>query len=60
MIRELIDTDLEAVAGGKIDLTFIDQDLKQTNKANQFAFAFGGSAVNAVGSQSNTGVNNVG
>jgi hypothetical protein len=62
MIRELIDTELEAVAGGKIDLTFINQKLEQTNTAHQNAFAFGdgSSALNVIGSQSNAGVNSVG
>ena len=63
MIRELIDSELEVVAGGKgVDLTFINQTLRQTNTADQHAFAFGkdSSALNAIGSQSNVGVNSVG
>jgi hypothetical protein len=61
MIRELIDTDLEVVAGGNgpFDLSFInvDQDFKATNKADQYALSFGGSSLNVLGSQSITGGN---
>ena len=63
MIRELNDTEVEAVVGGKgVDLTFINQTLRQTNTADQHAFAFGkdSSALNVIGSQSNVGVNSVG
>jgi hypothetical protein len=60
MIRELIDTEVEAVVGGTIDITAISQFVKQTNKSDQHAFAFGGDALNVLGSQSNTAVNNVG
>ena len=62
MIRELNDTEVEAVVGGKVDLTFIAQSLKQTNRADQHAFAFGkdSSALNVIGSQSNVGGNSVG
>ena len=65
MIRELIDTDLEAVAGGFFNLTNLtsinQQVLRQTNSAHQNAFAgFGGSATNVLGSQSNVGANSIG
>ena len=66
MIRELIDTDLEAVAGGFFNLTNLtsinQQVLRQTNSAHQNAFAFGpgASALNVLGSQSNVGANSIG
>jgi hypothetical protein len=57
MIRELIDTDLEVVAGGQFNFTDVDQYVKQTNHADQFAVAFGGTALNVIGSQSNEAAN---
>jgi hypothetical protein len=57
MIRELMDTELEVVAGGKgFDLDVISQYLNQNNTVDQSAFAFGknATAVNAVGSLSNS------
>jgi hypothetical protein len=59
MFRELIDTDLEAVAGGfSLDLTSIRQkaNLVQKNDihSNAFAFGFGATAASEV-EASNTG-----
>jgi hypothetical protein len=58
MIRELIDTELEVVAGGNgpFDFTAISQYLTQHNDVHQNAFALGfnATAVNAVGSLSNS------
>jgi hypothetical protein len=63
MIRELIDSEVEMVAGG-FNLTAITQKLNQKNDVHQDAFAFAykgdATAVNALGSVSNTGINNVG
>ena len=61
MIRELIDTDLEAVAGGTVNVASISiptltQTLLQNNSLNQTGVAIGGSVVQAAGPQSNTGV----
>ena len=62
MIRELIDTDLEAVAGGFFDRNFVPQsiDAHQTatanaNAASLLGIAVGGTAtaVNVGGSNSN-------
>jgi hypothetical protein len=69
MIRELIDTELETVAGGaipvgKVDLTLIGQTFKATNKVDQHASSFAlfgdASSLNVVGAQSISGGNNVG
>ena len=57
MIRELIDTEVEGVVGGQFNFTDVDQFVKQTNKADQFALAIGGTALNVVGSQSNEAAN---
>ena len=64
MIRELIDADLEAVAGGSVNLVNLTnitptvQSLTQHNTANAFSFAgFGGEATSVIGSQSNVGAN---
>ena len=61
MIRELIDTDLEAVAGGTVNVASISiptltQTLLQNNSLNQTGVAIGGSVVQVAGGQSNTGV----
>ncbi|MCP3464656.1 hypothetical protein [Bradyrhizobium sp. CCGUVB23] len=61
MIRELIDTDLEAVAGGTVNVASISlptltQTLLQNNSLNQTGVAIGGSVVQVAGPQSNTGV----
>jgi hypothetical protein len=59
MIRELIDTDLEVVAGGTsfvgISIPTVTQLLAQTNSVNQTGVALGGSVVQAVGAQTNNG-----
>ena len=61
MIRELIDTDLEAVAGGhgfnftSISIPTVTQNLLQNNSNSQTAVSiFGGDATNVLGSQSNS------
>jgi hypothetical protein len=61
MIRELIDTDLEAVAGGTINvdsasIQTLTQTLLQNNSVTQTGVALGGSVVQVAGPQSNTGV----
>ena len=61
MMRELIDTDLEAVAGGTINVASISiptltQTLLQNNSLNQTGVAIGGSVVQVAGPQTNTGV----
>jgi hypothetical protein len=61
MIRELIDTDLEAVAGGTVNVASISiptltQTLLQNNSLNQTGVAIGGSVVQVAGPQTNTGV----
>ncbi|MCP3459468.1 hypothetical protein [Bradyrhizobium sp. CCGUVB23] len=61
MMRELIDTDLEAVAGGTVNVASISiptltQTLLQNNSLNQTGVAIGGSVVQVAGPQSNTGV----
>ena len=61
MIRELIDTDLEAVAGGtfnfdSISIPTLTQILPQTNSVTQTGVALNGSVVQVAGPQSNTGV----
>ena len=56
MIRELIDTDLEAVAGGYYDFTAIGQFANLQNTATQTASASGqgpNTAVNAIGVMAN-------
>jgi hypothetical protein len=59
MIRELIDTDLEAVAGGTSNVVFsiptATQILAQNNSLNQTGVALGGSVLQAAGPQSNVG-----
>ena len=59
MMRELIDTDLEAVAGGTVNVNSISiptatQILGQYNSLNQTGVALGGSVVQVAGSQSNS------
>jgi hypothetical protein len=59
MIRELIDTDLEAVAGGTFNFNSISiptatQILGQNNSLNQTGVALGGSVVQVAGPQSNS------
>jgi hypothetical protein len=57
MIRELIDTELETVAGGNgLSVDFISQYANLSNDSHQNAFAFGpgATAVNALGVQSNS------
>ena len=60
MIRELIDTDLEAVAGGtsnffSVSIPTLTQALAQNNSLNQTGVAIGGSVLQAAGGQSNVG-----
>ena len=57
MIRELIDTEVEGVVGGQFNFTDVDQFVKQSNSAHQNAFAFDGTALNVIGSQSNEAAN---
>ena len=58
MIRELIDTDLEAVAGGTsfvgVSIPTAIQTLAQNNSLNQTGVALGGSVVQVAGPQSNS------
>ena len=61
MIRELIDADLEAVAGGtdnlfSVSIPTLTQTLLQNNSINQTGVAVGGSVAQVAGPQSNTGV----
>ena len=60
MIRELIDTDLEIVAGGTSNVVFslptAIQALTESNSITQTGVALGGSVVQVAGPQSNTGV----
>ena len=57
MIRELIDTDLEAVAGGTsfvgVSIPTSVQNLFQNNSINQTGVALGGSVTQLAGPQSN-------
>ena len=59
MIRELIDTDLEAVAGGTsfvgVSIPTAVQTRFQNNSINQTGVALGGSVLQAAGPQSNAG-----
>jgi hypothetical protein len=59
MIRELIDTDLEAVAGGTnnvvVSLPTSIQNLVQSNSLNQTGVALGGDVTQLAGPQSNIG-----
>ena len=59
MIRELIDMDLEAVAGGTsfvgVSIPTSVQNLFQNNSINQTGVALGGSVVQVAGPQSNVG-----
>ena len=59
MIRELIDTDLEAVAGGTdfvgVSIPTAIQTLAQNNSLNQTGVALGGSVAQLAGPQSNVG-----
>jgi hypothetical protein len=59
MIRELIDTDLEAVAGGTsnvvVSIPTAIQTLAQNNSLNQTGVALGGSVLQVAGPQSNAG-----
>jgi hypothetical protein len=58
MIRELIDTDLEAVAGGTsfvgISIPTSIQTLAQNNSLNQTGVALGGYVAQVAGPQSNS------
>jgi hypothetical protein len=58
MIRELIDTDLEAVVGGTsfvgISIPTAIQTLAQNNSLNQTGVALGGSVIQVAGPQSNS------
>ena len=58
MIRELIDTDLEAVAGGTSNVVFsiptAIQTLAQNNSITQTGVALGGDVVQVAGPQSNS------
>jgi hypothetical protein len=55
MIRELIDTDLEVVAGGTFDVNaFVgSQTATLINSANLTGVAIGGSVAQVVGAQTN-------
>jgi hypothetical protein len=59
MIRELIDTDLEIVAGGTSNVVFslptAIQSLTESNSITQTGVALGGSVVQVAGPQSNVG-----
>ena len=59
MIRELIDTDPEAVAGGTsfvgVSIPTSVQNLFQNNSINQTGVALGGSVTQLAGPQSNVG-----
>ena len=59
MFRELIDTDLEAVAGGTSNVVFslptAIQSLTQTNSITQTGVALGADVVQVAGPQSNVG-----
>ena len=59
MIRELIDMDLEAVAGGTsfvgVSIPTAIQTLTQNNSLNQTGVALGGSVAQLAGPQSNVG-----
>jgi hypothetical protein len=58
MIRELIDTDLEAVAGGfDVAANFLSQYADQDTTITQTANSNYGPAVNVVGSAGNSNVN---
>ena len=65
MIRELIDTDLEAVAGGyfpsfntnitSVSIPTVTQNLAQNNSSSQTGVSiFGGPVTNVLGAQSNS------
>ena len=60
MIRELIDTELEAVAGGYGDFNFVPQfiDAHQTATANANAASLLGIAVGGTGTAVNVGGSN--
>jgi hypothetical protein len=60
MIRELIDTELEVVAGGFFDTNFVAQsiDAHQTATANANAFSLLGVAVGGAATAVNVGGSN--
>ena len=60
MIRELIDTELEAVAGGFVDTNIVSQyiDAHQTASANANAFSVFGIAAGGVATAVNVGGSN--
>jgi hypothetical protein len=63
MIRELIDTDLEVVAGGNgvLNTNFVDQfiDAHQSATANATAYSFAGIAVGGTATAVNVGGTNL-
>jgi hypothetical protein len=63
MIRELIDTDLEVVAGGNgvLNTNFVDQfiDAHQSATANANAYSFAGIAVGGTATAVNVGGTNL-
>jgi hypothetical protein len=61
MIRELIDSELDSVAGGLLDTGFVAQfiDARQTATANANGIGFFGAGVGGVATAVNVGGTNV-